>query len=940
MSKTTSNSQNTLAQAQAHEAKSNSFADDKCNTHDLLPNSKNNKLRKNSSKLGKVMRYSAMALAVGALFVLGGAFVCAPDMSKYEQRSETLYDREGNIIYTSLSDGDYLRIKTDAQDVDPLYIKMLLSSEDERFYIHPGVDPLSAARALISNVSSLKRVSGASTLAMQVCRMLEPKDRTIFSKVREALGALYITAAYGRDEILNMYLTLAPFGGNIEGVTAASYSYFNHGPQHLTPAEAALLVALPRSPESMRPDRRPKVAKYYRNEVLKKAVADGLIKADILATATEEQLPGLRYKLPQSGYYLGQSLFKGTLRTPDLIDQISSKEGFADSQSYDGMDIALPREMVSSIDPEIQQALLDAVEVHAKMYVNVQEQDNIAIVAVDNKTFEVKGYVGGVGPTYSFVDAAQSIRSPGSALKPFVYGMAFEQGLLHPNTVLLDSAKLYRTYQPRNFDRLFFGEVTAYLALQASLNLPALDLMTAIGPVNFIRRFNALKNTLPFERGRVYPPLKHGESSILLSPQEQTAFMQALADTKDSKQSLSSNYSSNLAAVKSQDLKDLPSAKLSDEEQLLAILKARRNSSYPQGRLVLPNYAAPDISIALGGTGISLFDLTQMYAALANDGMIKPLRITPVKNTQLGNKDHGKLVRDKDHESEHGQDGSSASISGDNAVVSSAKDDFVVGEAKMMENDAARAVYKILEGSLEPLGFYNEHIKVSYKTGTSFKSRDALAVGSHNNITVGVWVGRNNGRPTNGYTGYSVAAPVLFNVFNTIETKVRSDLGEIHSVLLQPTPPVALSSIEIKDIGRVQKRRGDTLKQEKSLANQHAPDGLARSSASASATSNGFGTASKTANNTNDLRLVFPIDGSRMNVGFSKRIMIQFNGGVGPYYVLINDEVHDKLDYFEPQKDGFYNITVIDSKGKSVSSQVFIQGIDKKPTPAHDSNQE
>lgn len=936
MSKTTPNSQSTLAPAQAHEAKSNSIADDKCNTHDLQPNSKNNKLRKNRSKLGKAMRYSAIALSVSAVFVLGGAFVCAPDMSKYEQRSETLYDREGNIIYTSLSDGDYLRIKTDAQDVDPLYIKMLLSSEDERFYLHPGVDPLSATRALVSNVSSLKRVSGASTLAMQVCRMLEPKERTIFSKVREALGALYITAAYGRDEILNMYLTLAPFGGNIEGVTAASYSYFNHGPQHLTPAEAALLVALPRSPESMRPDRRPKVAKYYRNEVLKKAVADGLIKADILATATEEQLPGLRYKLPQNGYYLGQSLFKGTLRTPDLIDQVSSKEVLAESQSYDGMDIALPREMVSSIDPEIQQALLDAVEVHAKMYVNAQEQDNIAIVAVDNKTFEVKGYVGGVGTAYSFVDAAQSIRSPGSALKPFVYGMAFEQGLLHPNTVLLDSAKLYRTYQPRNFDRLFFGEVTAYLALQASLNLPALDLMTAIGPVNFIRRFNALKNTLPFERGRVYPPLKHGESSILLSPQEQSAFMQTLTDTNGNKQSLSSNNSSNLAAVKSQDLKDLPSAKQSDEEQLLAILKARRNSSYPQGRLVLPNYAAPDISIALGGTGISLFDLTQMYAALANDGMIKPLRITPVKNTQLGNKDHGKLLRDKDHESEHGQEGSSASISGDHAVVSSAKDDFVVGEAKMMENDAARAVYKILEGSLEPLGFYNEHIKVSYKTGTSFKSRDAWAVGSHNNITVGVWVGRNNGRPTNGYTGYSVAAPVLFNIFNTIETMPRSDLGELHSVLLQPTPPVALSSIEIKDIGRVQKRRGDTLKQEKSLANRHAPDGLARSATA----SNSLGSPSKAANNTNDLRLVFPIDGSRMNVGFSKRIMIQFNGGVGPYYVLINDEVHDKLDYFEPQKDGFYNITVIDSKGKSVSSQVFIQGIDKNPAPAHDSNQD
>lgn len=897
---------------------------------------------------------------MGSVFLVGGAFLCAPDMSKYEQRSETLYDREGNIIYTSLSDGDYLRIKTDAQDVDPLYIKMLLSSEDERFYLHPGVDPISAARALISNVSSLKRVSGASTLAMQVCRMLEPKERTIFSKVREALGAVYITAAYGRDEILNMYLTLAPFGGNIEGVTAASYSYFNHGPQHLTPAEAALLVALPRSPESMRPDRRPKVAKYYRNEVLKKAVADGLIKEDILATATEEQLPGLRYQIPQSAYYLGQSLFKGTLRTPDLIDQVPSKESFADSQSYDGMDIALPREMISSIDPEIQQTLLDAVAVHAKMYVNAQEQDNIAIVAVDNKTFEVKGYVGGVGPAYSFVDAAQSIRSPGSALKPFVYGMAFEQGMLHPNTILLDSAKLYRTYQPRNFDRMFFGEVTAYLALQASLNLPALDLMTAIGPVNFIRRLNELKNTLPFERGTIYPPLKHGESSITLSPQEQSTFTKALLDTKSNKHTLSSNNSSNTAADKSNDHHDLNASEnlqQSDEEQLVAILKARRNSSYPQGRLILPNDAAPDISIALGGTGISLFDLTQLYAAIANDGIIKPLRITPVENS----KHNAQLLKDHSNTSDQAKSSYASTVVNNKNAKNEAESKILDktgmldkaeartldkakilsnAESKLLENDAARAVYQILEGSLEPLGFYNEHMKVSYKTGTSFKSRDAWAVGSYNNITVGVWVGRNNGRPTNGYTGYSVAAPVLFNVFNNIETKPRTDLGVIHSVLLQPTPPVALSSIEIKDIGRVQKRRGNTLKQEKSLANQHAADSLAQSSAFASASSNSFDTPNKAANNTHDLRLVFPIDGSRMNVGFSKRIMIQFNGGVGPYYVLINDEVHDKLDYFEPKQDGFYNITVIDSKGKSVSSQVFIQGINKKPAPAHDSNQE
>ena len=247
-----------------------------------------------------------------------GMHIFAPDTSKYETRSPVLFDTQGNVLYSAMTEGDYHRIHTTVHDVDPLYLKMLIAAEDERFYHHIGVDSFAIVRAMLSNVEAGTVVSGASTLTMQVCRLLEPKERSIFNKVKEALGALYLTFYVGREEVLNMYLTLAPFGGNIEGVTAASYMYFGHGPQHLTPDEAALLVALPRAPEGMRPDLHPQKAHYYRHAVLQKAYEDGLIAADVMKLADQEPLPQKRLPLPQTAYHLGQSLFTGKLQPPEL----------------------------------------------------------------------------------------------------------------------------------------------------------------------------------------------------------------------------------------------------------------------------------------------------------------------------------------------------------------------------------------------------------------------------------------------------------------------------------------------------------------------------------------------------------------------------------------------------------------------------------------------
>ncbi len=721
------------------------------------------------------LRRHLIAITVGmCLISLSGMYIgaqlCAPDLTKFHERSYVLYDREGNLIFELMpsDNGDYHRILTTPRDVDPLYLKFLLAAEDERFYHHLGVDPFSIARAAYSNLVAGEVVSGASTLAMQVCRLLEPKARTLVSKAQEALGALYLTQEYGREQVLTMYLTLAPFGGNIEGVTAASYYYFGHSPQHLTPAEAALLVALPRAPEAIRPDRHLKAAHYYRNEVLKSAHQAGLIKADVLNSAMLEPIgtgPDL-HRLPQSAFHLGQSLF-----THNIVGlEVSERE-------HSGREVTecevTSRELNTTIDPRVQQVLNEVVaRYRAQLGAdNIAHSESVAALAVDNETFEVLGYVGSLSPDISYYDAVQALRSPGSALKPFAYAMAFEQGLLHPNTVLLDSARFYNSYQPHNYDRTFHGEITAALALQGSLNLPALEVMQAIGADNFVGRLN-----------------------------------------------------------------------------------------YQHERLVLPPHAEPNLGIILGGVGIKLYDLTALYAALAHDGTIKPL--TVVTNNP-------------------------ESTQGRSAELSS--------EFKLWDASAARATYEILQGSPAPNGMVND-LKISYKTGTSYKYRDAWALGSLGRLTLGIWTGRTDGTPSLPLSGIDKAAPLLFTALGQLDdyerTQPPTDLSG--DPLLQPTPPLALSQVSVATLGRVKRTEQGT--DSKSLLQPK-------------------------------LRLDFPTTGAQLALGRSQRLMVKIVGGRPPYYLLVDDKLQEHSDFFIPQRNGRHQIMVIDHDGNSVTSTVTIQGV-------------
>ncbi|WP_294493818.1 transglycosylase domain-containing protein [uncultured Ruminobacter sp.] len=427
---------------------------------------------------GKLIRKASAhrmmtAGAVLAVLFAGSAVFCAScidelDYSVLEKRSRVLYASDGSVIGYSLSeDTDSYRFYTTADEVSPLYLKMLIANEDRNFYGHHGVDFPALLRALKGNLSNGRVTSGGSTLAMQVVKRLagHEEKRTYLNKLREIVQAVYITGKFGREKVLEWYLTLAPYGGNTEGVKAASLRWFGHLPNRMTPSEAALLTALPRAPEHIRPDRHPQAAAYYINEVLRSSREKGVFGDDVWKSSAADELPKELRGIGQSARTLAVRLFSTT-----------------------GL-----REIYTHIDPKIQQVLHDeAAGFHEKH----NDGAVLSVVVLDASTHEITGILGSSDLSVSEVCLPYSPRSPGSALKPFAYGLAFEEGKLHPQTVLHDKSKLFGSWRPENFDRRFNGRVTASRALASSLNLPAIEVLGLIGPGYFVNSLNRFGNIL------------------------------------------------------------------------------------------------------------------------------------------------------------------------------------------------------------------------------------------------------------------------------------------------------------------------------------------------------------------------------------------------------------------------------------------------------------
>ena len=366
---------------------------------------------------------------------------------------------DGSILRGFLTVDGKWRLPIEPEAVDPLYRRMLIAAEDRRFARHPGVDPIAASRALFQLGRSGHIVSGASTLTMQAVRLLEPHPRSLLAKLAEMAKALALERLLSKQEVLSLYLSLAPFGGNLEGVRAASLAYFGKEPARLSVAQAALLVALPRSPERLRPDRHPEAAREARDRVLLRMAEQHVVSPAALAEARDEEVPRARLAMP--------------FRAPHLARDLRDER---------------PAALVhrATIDPLLQQR----VEALLKREVSgLNPESSFAAVVVDNPDRRVLAYVGSAdfasAPRRGTLDMVRSLRSPGSALKPFIYAMGFDRLIIHPETVLEDRARDFGDYAPSDFDGRFQGEVTAREALQYSLNLPAVGLLDRLGPGRF-----------------------------------------------------------------------------------------------------------------------------------------------------------------------------------------------------------------------------------------------------------------------------------------------------------------------------------------------------------------------------------------------------------------------------------------------------------------------
>jgi penicillin-binding protein 1C len=407
----------------------------------------------------------ALALAIPAAWSQYLQNLGPIDLLSARRGSTIVVDREGRLLRAfTLPDGRW-RLPLEPGEVDPRYLAMLLAYEDARFYAHNGVDWRALSRASLQLLTRGRIVSGGSTLTMQVARLIEPREeRSVSAKLRQVARAWQIERQVSKEGVLGRYLALAPFGGNVEGVRAASLTYFGKEPRRLTIGEAALLVALPQSPEARRPDRFADAAKKARDRVLDRAVERGILKAEEAAAAKREIVPTERRSFPM------------------LAAHAAEEAVAADPQA---------QILKLSIDGRLQAKLEDLARQSAG---RLGPKLSAAIVVIDNASGEIRARIGAADYFSSeregSIDMTRAPRSPGSALKPFIYALAFESGIAHPETVLFDRPTRYGAYTPENFDLGFQGTVTARHALQMSLNLPAIELLADVGPANFLARLH------------------------------------------------------------------------------------------------------------------------------------------------------------------------------------------------------------------------------------------------------------------------------------------------------------------------------------------------------------------------------------------------------------------------------------------------------------------
>ena len=365
--------------------------------------------------------------------------------------------RDGSILHAFLSRDDKWRMYAELSDITPALRNAILYKEDKYFYYHPGFNPVSMLRAAGRNLLTGRRTSGASTITMQTVRLLEPRPRTYLNKSIELFRSMQLEVHQSKDEILQLYLNLIPYGGNIEGLKSASLLYFGKPPVLLSLAELTTLTIIPNRPSSLRLGINNAQIVQERNRWLNRFQAAHVYDETIIADALAEPLTAHRRSAPQLAPHLSRRLRAESPGQPIIR---------------------------SALNPAIQATTEQLVRNYANR-IRINGIHNGAVLIVDNLTREVVAYVGSTDFNNTFdggqVDGIQAVRSPGSALKPLLYGLAFDAGIITPKTKLNDVPTNFSGYEPDNYDRRFNGSVTAEFSLANSLNIPAVALLKEIG---------------------------------------------------------------------------------------------------------------------------------------------------------------------------------------------------------------------------------------------------------------------------------------------------------------------------------------------------------------------------------------------------------------------------------------------------------------------------
>lgn len=352
------------------------------------------------------------------------------------------------------------------EEVSPLYVEALLEYEDRWFYQHPGINPIALLRAGWQWLVSGKPVSGGSTLTMQVARILVPHSRTLGGKFQQMFRALQLEWHYSKNQILTFYLNLAPFGGPIEGVQTASFAWLHKSASALSHAEAALLAVLPQAPSRLRPDRHPELAQQYRDKVLRRMAARGIWPQETVTDAMQEAVVRARFQQPSMAPLFARRM-KGRAFTGNRA------------------------RLQTSLNANMQWAVENVVRTRLG---SLPDKASMAVLVMENSTGYVRAYVGSADfyndERFGHVDMVQALRSPGSTLKPFLYGMALDDGLIHSASLLSDVPVKLDDYAPQNFFRNFSGPVSVAQALQQSLNIPAVNILQRLTPAAFVARLH------------------------------------------------------------------------------------------------------------------------------------------------------------------------------------------------------------------------------------------------------------------------------------------------------------------------------------------------------------------------------------------------------------------------------------------------------------------